>query len=384
MKRTFKFSQKKALISALISISALSYSLPGFALGPQAFLNIAYSNPAMLNMVKKLEGIIGGSDVNPDLQFSGTYGGVSSSARSNTNSLVPYGRIAYRFSPTIVGGIDVTQPLFTADSYPSNSFISTATINTYLRDTDISPRISWQATEKLALGLGVNFNNLYNAVLSSAIPRLGILDNKADDWAYGFNAGAFYNVRLGTLVGLSYYSKIVHHVVGTSIIGPLRSNNLRATVNMPATTSLDIIQFLSPKWVFDATIRYIGWSSVRYLVLQNTPLGTVTVPEFYFNSWDYALATKYDINDKWSVIAKVNYSPTSQPTAYVTPGLPTGSAIIGAVGAQYNIGKGISAKFLYAHVYMNPNSNVAEPLGQLIGHTEVNANVYDLSFTYDI
>lgn len=374
----------KLLFPCILLQASLLYTLPAYAFGPQSFLGLNYSNPAALNLVKQGEVIVGGTELWVNTKFSGTYAGITSSAESHTISFIPYGRLAYRVDPKIVVGVDVTQPLFTAFVYPNNSFIASAAVNSFTRDVDISPRASFQVTEKLAVGVGLNFNSLYNAEASFAIPAVGILYNKADSWAYGYNLGLFYAARQETLLGLSYYSQITQHLTGHSVLGPVITSNLQSTAIAPQTISGEAIQFVAPNWLFDAVIRYSIWTPLRFLTLQNTAIGNVTIPLHYFNSFDYSLATKYDFNEQWSGLAKVEYGGPMQPTAYDPPALPTGGSWVFGVGAQYAIVKGFSAKLLYGYGFMDPANNIAAPLGQLVGHTQTWAHGVDFSLTYDI
>lgn len=385
MRQDKKFSYSKLFLRSLMFIAATGCG-SAYALGPQVFTGINYSNPAALNMVKKAEVIVGGTDIAAQMQFTGSYLGVNSSTTSSTNSILPYGRFAYRLYPNIVVGVDVTQPIFTAVAYPSNSFISAATVSTYLRDTDISPRISWQVNQKLALGFGLNLNNLYNGQLNFAVPPTGTYYNKASSWAYGFNAGLSYVVREGTYTGMSYFSKIVQHLQGTSSLGTLASNNLKFNyIIVPATIRADLVQFLSPNWLINAIISYSVWNPVRFTVLTNTATGApIVIAQHYYDNFDYTLATKYDFNTKWAGLALLEYNPGFQPAAYNNPGLPSGTnAIIAGIGAQYAIVKELHAKLVYAHVFGKSDNDLggATPLS---GHTNLSVNVVDFSLTYDI
>src|SRR5690606_38506623 len=109
---------------------------------------------------------------------------------------------------------DITQPLFLDFEYPSPSFIDRATIDTRLRSVDYSPRVSWQVNEKLAVGAGLNINNIYEALFSFRVNPFGTLTNRGDSWGLGWNVGALYSPKLGTYLGLSYFSKIIHHLDG--------------------------------------------------------------------------------------------------------------------------------------------------------------------------
>ena len=178
-----KFSKFAALsLSSVISLAAFTSA---HATSYQIFTNIGFTNPASLNSIKKAEFIMGGLIINSRFHFTGTAAGVRGSTTSRTEDYLPYGRVAMRFSPKWVGSFDITQPYFTDIQYPRNSVVKFFATETFIRDTNFSPKVSYQATERLALGAGLDFNNLYNGQLNFVVPPLGVMTNKADSWAYG-------------------------------------------------------------------------------------------------------------------------------------------------------------------------------------------------------
>ena len=290
---------KKLLKHATLSLSGL-VSLIAFtnshATSYQIFTPAAYANPAALNSVKEAELILGGTTLVSSLHFSGTAAGVTGSTTSNTTDLMPYGRVAFRLSPKIVVGLDISQPFYTNIQYPTTSFLAPFAIGTVLRDTDYNPKISYQVNPRLALGVGLDAHNFYNGQLNFAIPPFGDMTNKANSWAYGWDVGAFFVATPATFLNLSYFSQVIEHASGQSKWGPLVNNHFSADVKFPATTIANVIQMLSPKWALSATLRYSQWNLLRYLVLQKTALPggpTLAIPDQFFNNFTAQLATHY-------------------------------------------------------------------------------------------
>jgi long-chain fatty acid transport protein len=381
---------KKLSKLAVLSLSgaiALTAFTSAHATSYQIFTNIGFTNPASINSIKKEELILGGLVINSRFHFTGTASGVRGSTTSRTEDFLPYGRIAMRFSPKWVGTFDITQPYFTDIQYPRSSFINEFATETFIRDTNFSPKISYQATERLALGAGLDINNLYNGQLNFVIQPLGVMTNKADSWAYGFDLGLFYVINPATFFNLSYYSAIVHHAGGVSTWGPFRNNHLSADVKLPATTIANVIRMLSPVWALSATLRYSQWDKVRFTVLQNTALpggATITVPDHFYNNFSAQLGTHYQLNQQWGVLGGIDYEPNVQPTYTRNPGLPTYTRIVPAVGVDYELIKGLKAKLIYAHAFSKPPIDMMIATGQSIrGRMYLNADAVDFSLTYD-
>lgn len=380
--------RKNLLLTSLICIGAIASASIAHAQSYQRFAGLNYSNPAALNIIKQFEMTVGGSETLLNSQFTGSYAGTPGSITSRTSNFLPYGRIATRVSPDVVISLDVTQPLFLDFAYPSPSFVDRATINTRLRDIDYSPRVSWQVHPKVALGLGLNFNNIYDATFSFRVAPFGTLSVKGTSWGVGWNAGAVYNPMLGTYAGLSYYSQIIQHLQGQSTWGSLVNNYTKATILVPAIINANLVQYVKPNWLFNATVRYTFWSPLRYLNIQNTALPgvnkTVTIPEFFFNNFVYSLGTKYEFNDKWAGLGQLELNPNVQPLAYRGLGFVSSTAFIVAAGGEYTIQKGLKAKFVYGHSFAHPQIDRQYPTGLAQGRVNLVGNSYDLSFTYSI
>lgn len=379
MKKLFRLS---ALFSSIVLAST-----PLYATSYQIFADLNFSNPAALNSIKHDEIILGGTGLFSRLHFTGTSAGIKGTTTSNTDDFLPYARWAARVSPKLVVGVDISQPYFTDIRYPRNSIVNVFATETFIRDTNISPRLSYQATERLALGIGLDINDLYNGQLNFAVPPFGLMTNKADSWAAGFDMGLFYVATPATFLNLIYYSKIVQHAKGTSTWGPFVNYSLSADVKLPATYIANVIQMLSPVWALSATVRYVQWNTVRFTVLQNTALAglPITVPDHFYNNISTELATHYQINQKWGALAAIDYEPNVQPTYTRNVGLPTYTRVIPAVGAEYEVCKGFKAKLTYAHIFSKPPINMSIVTGQHIqGHEYLNAEAIDFSITYDV
>jgi long-chain fatty acid transport protein len=384
--------KKLAKLTALSLSSVISFAAfnSAYATSYQIFADLNFANPASLNTVKNGELIIGNATLFSRTHFSGSALGVNGSTTSYNNDALPYGRIAMRVSPKFVIGFDITEPYYTNITYPNNNFANAFATATVLRDVNYSPKISYQATERLALGAGLDFNNLYNGQLSFALIPAGHgaaagvpLINKADSWATGWDVGLSYVLTPATFLNFAYYSLIVQHAKGESDFGAAVNNGFSADVKLPATWIVNGIQMLSPVWALSGTIRYTQWNTVRFTVLQNTVVGNVTVPDHFYNNASYELATHYQINQKWGALAAIDYEPNVQPTYTRNIGLPTYNRYIPAIGADYELTKGLKAKLIYAHVFVKAPINLTAAGAHLLGTERINVDVLDFSLNYD-
>lgn len=369
----------RIIIAGLVSCSVSSNAV---ASAYHQFFNIAYDNPAMLNDVKKGDLILGDTYVNPTFHFNGSNGPLVGSTTSRENTNLPYGRLAYRFSPKVVASLDITHLVYTDIEYPVNEVLSTVSTGTIVRDVNISPRISYQVSPQLAIGAGINADYAYDITLNFTVPPNQFKSN-ASDWKYGFTAGLYYVLTPKTFLGLSYFSKLLHEPRGTSSWGPASTNNYKVNLPIPAVTILNLTQLLTDKWLLSGYVRYVEWSTFQYLVLQNTALGVnLTTKQDYNNIFNFVLATHYQVNDKFGFLAGGEYDANPQPTQYRSPGLPTYSVSALFLGADYTFNKSVTAKLVYAHAFSNPSINLPGPAGQVIGRENINVNVVDFSLIW--
>lgn len=395
-----KLPARTALWQALLCLPIIGCSTLAHSSAYQTFLGLNYSNPAELSNTKNYQLIVGGDEVFQDVTYRGTYQNAAGkvtygSAKSGPNDYLPNGRIAFRVNDRVVFGVDVTQPLYTDFQYPKNSFIRNASITTYLRTTEFSPRVAWKATDKLSLGVGFNAMYAYAAELSTWLasgPISAQFTNQGNPtWGYGMNMGLFYAVKKGTYVGFSYFSKVgIRGKSGVSTWGPFVSEQYNtSTLIAPETYNLNLTQYVSPTWLFNAILRYNVWNPQSALYLNDTaipkPRSTVTFTQNYFNAFRYALSTKYEFNSKWAGILGAEYSPTSQSIRDRGLGLPVTAATVVAVGAQMVITPGLTARVLASHVFANPNIDLAYSNGRerAVGNVKIQTNTVGFRITYE-
>lgn len=353
-----------------------------YAAAYQLFNNIAYDNPAKLNTVGKYEAILGATILQPNLVFEGRNGPLFGGTSSREITLIPYGRYAARVSSKIVLGIDVTSYQFTSIEYPLDSLLNTLSSGTNLRSYDISPRISYQITKALAMGVGFLADNLYYSTLNRVI-RSNELINLGDDWAYGWTAGLSYAFTKATTVNLGYTSALLHTPRGPSTWDGLYSPNYTSGAPVPAVYTVNVAQTVKP-WVFNFTGRYVIWGINETLNLKNTALGTFHFPTRYNNSVIGQVTARYQVNDKWGFLGSSFYETNPQPTKYRSVGLPTYSLFSLGVGADYAVTKTLTLKLLYGHVFSNPPIDTQGPIGPVKGEVDIDGNMIDLSLNYKL
>ena len=380
---------KKISINTLCCSFLLSLACQNvWAAAYQIFPELAYDNAAALNSIKKGQVILGMGIPTIDFHFKGSNGPFSGQASAGATNVLPFGRLAWRLSPKIVTSFDITNPAYSDFKYPVDSIVSTLSSSTVQIGRNYSPKFSYEIKPGFAIGAGFDAHHFSDVQLSFVVPPFGELSNRASGWAYGWDAGVFYALSQTTFASLSYYSQMNHEDTGTSTWGPFSTNNYRANIVLPATTSLNLVHLLSQKWVLSGTLRYIQWKAYQNIYNQNTALpvnsGLLVLPLGYHNSWSGQLATRYQVNERWAVKGALEYDSNLQPLIYRPLGQPADQLGLIAFGGEYAFNKEWSASLVYIHGFSNPKLQNMGPIGPVDGRVKINANVVSMNLTWNI
>lgn len=393
---------KQLMVMLPIGLSIISLPTETFAGRFQAFNGISYRNPAELSLIVNDMQIIGGDSwVMPKGQFNGTVtvpkfptpAGQPSvtttgrAAMTGTTFDLPYGRIAKRLTSQCVVSLDFTEPFAVTIKYPMNSVVRYAGTEFKLDVKDIAPTIAYQFNNgplsNLLIGaaldtyyVNVTLNQQYPS-LPVVIPGQGLknfgtradisFNNNASGREYGWHAGAMYHLFKPTYIGLSYFSKISPLLQGNSAFanstysGTTSSNNLHASLTLPPTTNLSIMQYFSPRLMAEFNIYYTQWSEVPNLVAYNAagPSPTISTNFNYRDSWRYSVRDRFNITPKFTLINLFAYErvPTSNSTR--TALVPSANNFTAGVSLEYKVTKEAAVGVDYSHIFFPSSSAVA-------------------------
>jgi long-chain fatty acid transport protein len=389
----------------------------------------AYYNPAGLIRIHNQQVVFGLDPVITDFKFRGTVG-VSSAglggigpqptvAQGGTFNIVPSLNYAAPLNDQLVFGFSIVSPFGLKTDYGSSTPARYAATLTSLQIIDISPSLGMAINDKFSIGAGIDIehargefdltagNPLLNFVFNSNMDSQA--QNIGTNYGYGYHLGALLQFNENTRVGLSYHSKIVQHLEGSSTLtGPLandlfggqqRSTNLRANATMPATTTLSAFHTFNPKWDMMGTVIYTQWNEFSQLVLQNVSAildgassnqVTVIIPESYRNSWNYSVGANYHANEQWMLRAGLGFDETPSRDSYRNLQLPDSDRIAVALGTHYQATKTLGFDAGWTHFFiMNTRiNNISQPFGDQTsitnGSTQANADVFGLQVKWDI
>jgi len=342
-----------------------------------------------------------------------------------------------------VAGLGIGSPFGLATDYNNTWTGRYLALRSEVETVNVNPAISFKATDKLSLGLGVNWQYVharfssavnYSAALGSAaqsaaaagqlpanmIPTImgatGGLDSysnvKGHNDAWGWNAGLLYEFDPATRVGLAYRSEVKHKIDGVvtfdnpsldsvpaalaPIVGGLANGvnsvlsngKVKSDITLPATANLSVFRQVTPKFDLMADIQWTGWSSLKELTFTRSD-GSVlqSTPEWFKNTWRFSVGGNYRFNEQWLLRSGVAYDQSPVRDAYRTPRLPDADRYWLSIGGQYAFNKQMKVDFGFAYLFaknapIRDSGSSALANGTLDGHFNDYATVTSLQFTY--
>jgi|TARA_R110002126_G_scaffold177321_1_gene326195 long-chain fatty acid transport protein len=353
----------------------------------QIFPTLAYNNAAMLNDVNKYTAMIGTTDIVEGMSYIGTNGPNFGKAVTETNTVLPYARMASRANDKWVMSFDVSHPLFANVSYPVTAFMSTAGTDAIIYDTNYSPKVSYQILDGLALGIGFDANNVSNSESNFGQPPELEAQNISQGWGYGWDAGLVFKLNEFNRLSFSYYSRIdFPRLKGTSTLGNKHQSDFSSNLVAPTTFTLNAMHQVTPEWSLSETARFVLWGQEKNLTLTNSVAGDVTIPLNYNDIWSLMLTTRYQFSERWAWEGLFEYQGNAQSIIYRPIVLPTTDLVIGGVMCDFSASSQWSAQVRYNYVYANTGIDQAGPPSRrgLVnrGRVNIGINIMDVGLTW--
>lgn len=289
-------------------------------------------------------------------------------------------------------------------------------IKSEVQTINVNPTVAWKLGS-VSLGAGINAQQVkaelsnavsYRAVaLASGIAPIiagtpagaeGVATVEGDDWGWGWNVGALFELSPATRVGVSYRSRIKYSLEGDAsfanrpaalaAVPQVADGQIQAEIEFPATFSIAVAHQIDPKWEVLADWTWTGWDSIQDLTIVRAsgPLAGQTLastPLRFKNSWRAGVGANYQLNQAWKLRAGLAYDTTPVQDMFRTPRLPDADRTWLAAGAQWAFAPNAVLDFGYAYLLVKdassavPNQETATsaPRGSLVGNYEANAHI---------
>lgn len=383
--------------------------------------SIGYYNPAGLVRIPNKELVVGVDPILTSFKYDGTIQvntlGPESfpvESQGGTFNAVPDLHYAFPVKKNLVLGLSIVSPFGLKTDYGDDTFLRYAATLTSLQIIDIAPAIGFAFNSKWSAGLGLDLEHAkgeFDLVATAFDPVEDTQStNTASSNAVGFHAGLLYQCSEQTRFGLSYHSKIVHHLDGESEFeGPLANNamggvqtseKVKGDLVLPATTTLSAFHTINPRWDVMGTVVYTQWDAFEDLTLHNVAgiengVGSndivVVIPENYHNTWNYSIGANYHLSQQWMFRTGIGYDQTPTTDDDRNAQLPDQSRVVLAIGGHYQATRNLGFDLGWSHYFVLAEAdinNVTQPVGDQTTVTNANvkgsADVYGLQMKWDI
>ncbi len=370
-----------------------------------------YFNPAGMTALRQPEGVVSASGIGIASEFRNDSSVAAFAQPLGGNggdagawNLVPAAYFVLPVGDTLAFGFGVNAPFGLKLVYDEGWIGRFQALHSEIKTYNFNPSVAWRVSERISLGLGVNYQRLdaeltndvnYSAVIAQGVQQLVLAGQispatgnaviaanagrsgrarvRGDDHAWGFNVGALFNLTDDTRLGLAYRSSIDYTVEGSiafaapagadpisiGIIaaasapgGPLSTGAANVDLELPDTATLSLQHDFGNKFAVLADVAWTGWSSVQELrIVRDSGVTASLTPERWSDTWRYALGATYAMSDRITLRGGVALDETPVPDATRTPRLPDTDRTWLAIGARWQPSPSLLMDFGYAHLF---------------------------------
>jgi long-chain fatty acid transport protein len=345
-----------------------------------------FFNPAGMTRLPDRQVVVAGHLIKPSAEFSGTSTiGGGNGGDAGDLAFVPNAYFAFQLTPDVHLGVGVNAPFGLKTEYDSTWAGRTQAIKSELKTINLNPSIAWKASESLSLGAGLSIQYIEATLTNSS--AAGLVTVKGDDYGWGFNLGALWQLSEATRIGLAYRSEIDYTLEGSVTFSGLPSSNgpVTADATLPDSASLSLFHKLNQRWDLLADVTWTGWSDFDELRILRTSGALVGLtPENWDDSFRYSVGVNYHLNEKLTLRGGVAFDETPVSDTFRTARIPDEDRTWIAFGAQYRLSPKSLLDVGYAHLFVEDASiNKTESGVVLTGTYEGSVDILSAQLTLE-
>ena len=388
------YAMKKILLSCMIFTTPLATYAAGFALIEQSASGMGnafagggsvaedastiYFNPAGMTyiegtqLVGALHLIKPSSEFNNNGSVAGDFPGPSP-ARALGNlggdagdlAFVPNAYFKMDYSDAIKLGIGVNAPFGLKTEYENGWIGRFQALKSEVKTININPALAFKVNDQLSLGFGVSAM-WAQATLTRAVnfpTGEGSVKIKGDDWGFGYNLGAIYQVTPDTRVSAAYRSKVNQRLEGDATFvrtagipnaGAAADGAINASVSLPENLSLSVFSKLNDTWDVMGDVTWTHWSRFKQLAIVRSSGALLSnTDENWDNTMRYSIGANYHYSDAIKLRAGLAYDEEAVNDEFRTARIPGNDRKWLALGANWKASPSSSVDVGYAHLFIS-------------------------------
>ncbi len=216
-----------------------------------------------------------------------------------------------------------------------------------------NPSAAYRVNNWLSLGAGLTVMYADLTYKLAAPPGgAGQVEVEGDDFAFGYNFGALFELNPGTRVGITYVSKVEPDFAGDLDIntggGPALSTGSEVSLTFPQLVRVGAYHELDDQWALLGSVGWEDWSEFDSLLV-STQAGSANIPTKWRDTYHFSGGVHYRPVEEWLLQSGITYDTSPVSDGNRTAYLPMDRQIRYAVGAQYqwNERMNVGAAFEY-------------------------------------
>lgn len=308
-----------------------------------------YGNPAGMSRLDRAQVTVGGAYIMADSEVSGVRGGAPGEAEDDfvPPSFVPFGYYVQPLSDKIAVGVGLYVPFGVTSKYEDDFKGRTHGLHSEVKVITLQPTISYQLTDRIAIGAGITFNRIEGKLTSAPRPLPGLelnADLEGDDNTLGYNVGLLVAITDNLDWGITYHSKTDFELEGDIELssGPASLNgtyDASLGITMPESVDTSLTYELN-RWTLHAGVTWTRWSRLEKLdikVPSSSALATRADQELNWeDTWAYSVGAAYQLNSEWKLRGGVAIDKSPTNDQYRTVRIPVSDRQIFTVGAAWS------------------------------------------------
>jgi long-chain fatty acid transport protein len=301
-------------------------------------------------------------------------------------------------------GIGVNAPFGLKTEYDKSWLGRFQAVESELKTININPAIAFKVNDQLSVGAGISAM-WAQAKLTSAVNLVaaeGFSKVKGDDWGFGFNLGAIYQITPDTRMGMAYRSKVEQHLDGdvkfTRPAIPLSAAALAATANsdvtadvtLPETFSVSAFSRLNDTWDLMGDVTWTRWSQFEELkIVRNSGaiLGGTATPENWDNTMRYSVGVNYKYSDALKLRAGLAYDEEAISDKFRTARIPGNDRKWLSLGAGWQVTPASKLDVGYSHLFISDTSiddnQLTTRKGRVRGDYDGSVDILSMQYTHN-
>ena len=416
-------TMKKILLSCMIFTTPLAAQAAGFALIEQsgsgmgnAFAggsaiaedaSTVYFNPAGMTYIDGTQLVGALHLIKPSAEFNNN-GSIAGAGKplggtggdAGDLAFIPNAYFKMDFNDSIKLGIGVNAPFGLKTEYDNGWIGRFQALKSEVKTVNINPALAFKVNDQLSLGFGVSVMwaqaTLTRAVNFGAAGE-GSVKIKADDWGFGYNLGAIYQVTPDTRIGLAYRSKVDQHLEGDATFnrpigipnaGAAADGAINASVSLPENFSFSAFSKLDDTWDVMGDITWTHWSRFKQLtILRSSGALLSNTNESWDNSMRYSVGANYHYSASIKLRAGLAYDVEAVNDNFRTARIPGNDRKWLSLGTNWKASPSSSVDVGYAHLFISDASindgRSGAANGTLKGSYDGDVNILSMQYTHN-